>query len=190
MFSHVLISNCSTQLQLAIFHHRVYKAKWHVEEHVLLIRRLLRWRRPLAHAVSHCLTTYLRHVYHFVSSHLVVVVVKKKKKSMQLAQQTAKQVPVKPQCIMQCKLYYFYRQSNDVAFSSLINSITEHMVGVRQHCNAKGTRSPLDPHWHLEIVPFPNEVQRKITALKKSERQLWNPYITLNGQPEDFISLH
>lgn len=167
MFSHVLISNCSTQLQLAIFHHHVYKAKWHVEEHVLLIRRLLRWRRPLAHAASHCLTTYLRHVYHFVSSHLVVVV--KEKKFKQLAQQSAKQVLVKPQCIMQHKLYYFYHQSNDAAFFSLINSIKEHMVGVRQHCNAKGTPSPLDPHWHFRAVPFPNEAQRKITALKNQK---------------------
>lgn len=131
---------------------------------MLLIRWFLRWRRPLAHTVSHCLTTYLRHVYHFISSCLVAGV--KKKRSTQLARQTAKRVPVKPQCIMQCKLHYFYRQSIDVVLGFLINRIMENMVGVRQHYHAKGTWSSLDPHRHLEVIPLPNEVKGKITALQ------------------------
>lgn len=42
----------------------------------------------------------------------------------------------------------------------------ENMVGVRQHYHAKGTWSSLDPHRHLEVIPLPNEVKGKITALQ------------------------
>lgn len=42
----------------------------------------------------------------------------------------------------------------------------EHMAGARRHYNAKGTWCPPDPHRHLEGIPYPSEVNRKITALE------------------------
>lgn len=42
----------------------------------------------------------------------------------------------------------------------------ERMAGARRHYNAKGTWCPPDPHRHLEGIPFPREVNGKITALE------------------------
>lgn len=53
-----------------------------------------------------------------------------------------------------------------VGFFFLINRIMERTAGARRHCNAKGTRCPPHPRRHLEGIPFPSEVNGKITALQ------------------------
>lgn len=63
---------------------------------------------------------------------------------------------------------------------------------------------PPDPHRHLEGIPFPSEANGKITEVQanfkspevlpkqdqKTESQLWNPDLTLDVWPEDFLLFH
>lgn len=134
MSSHVLTHNCSTQLHLATLHHHAYKAKWHLEEHVLLIRWFLRWRRPLAYPVPHCLTACLKHVEQFLSSCLSARVTKRDLHNSLSRQQNKFQSNLSALSNTNCII-----SIDTSSMLGLTNRIVGHMAGARRHHNAEGT---------------------------------------------------
>lgn len=152
---------------------------------------LIRWRRPLAHTVPHCLSTYLKHVEQFLSSCLSVRVTKRDLHSQLSKFLSSLNVLSNTNCIISI---------NTSSKFGLINRIMGHGWSQKtlQRCRLKcppwfpqafGRNSI--PQWSLWENQCNVQVNRSCPSRsEKSPSQLWNSHLALNVWPEDFLLLH